>query len=319
MKILVFGTGVIGTIYGHLLAQAGNDVTHYVRVGKKKSLENGIHIQLLDGRSKKPKQEDILYKPKVVEGFSPADDYDLVIVSVRHYQLDSILPLLKENIGNADLLIFNGRWDGLENVDKYFSRSKYLWGYPVAGGGYNAQGLNAALLENVILGEVDGSTTPRLERLRIMFAGAGLKVEIQNNILHWLWVHFAFNCGLIAAAFKAGGPDELLNSIPRLHDGILAGRETLAVCAARGVDVKSFEDAKAFYQPAWLGASAFWLIMKTSLPARKIVETHTAVDELQVMYNDLLKSGDELKVPMPHYLALKDYVEHPNLRSDNPA
>ena len=100
MKILFFGAGVIGTIYGHVLSQAGNDVTHYVRVSKKKSLENGIKMQLLDGRSKKPKQENILYKPKVVESFSPADAYDLVIVSVRHYQLNSVLPILKENIGD---------------------------------------------------------------------------------------------------------------------------------------------------------------------------------------------------------------------------
>jgi len=314
MKILMFGTGVIGTIYDYVLAQAGNDVTHYVRAGKKKSLENGIPIHLLDGRSKQPKQESVLYKAKIVESFSPSDNYELVILSVRHYQLDSILPILKENIGNADLLIFNGKWDGLENVDKYFPRSKYLWGYPVAGGGYKAQGLHAALLENVILGELDGQTTPRLERIKQIFEGAGLKVDVQTNILHWLWVHFAFNYGLIAAAFKAGGSDQLLNSIPRLYDGILAGRETLALCEARGVDVKSFEDAKAFYQPAWLGASAFWLIMKTNMPARKIVETHTAIDELQVMYRDVLKSGEELKIPMPHYLALKEYVDHPRIQ-----
>lgn len=315
MKVLMFGAGVIGTIYGYVLAQAGNNVTHYVRLGKKQSLENGIHIQLLDGRSKQPKKENILYKAKVVESFSPTDNYDLVIVSVRHYQLDSILPILKEKLGSADLLIFNGKWDGLENVDKYFPRSKYLWGYPVAGGGYNAHGLDGALLDNVILGELDGQSTPRLERIKQMFEGAGLKVDVQNNILHWLWVHFAFNCGLIAAAFRAGGPDELLNSIPRLHDGILAGRETLAICEARGVDVKAFEDARAFYQPAWLGASAFWLIMKTNLMARKIVQTHTAVDELQVMYRDVLNSGEEMKISMPHYLSLKEYVDHPQIRS----
>ena len=29
MKILMFGAGVIGTIYGYVLAQAGNNVTHF--------------------------------------------------------------------------------------------------------------------------------------------------------------------------------------------------------------------------------------------------------------------------------------------------
>jgi 2-dehydropantoate 2-reductase len=315
MKILIFGTGVIGTIYGYVLARAGNDVTHYVRPGKAQSLENGIQIQLLDGRSKPPKQETVLYNANIVESFSPANDYNLVIVSVRHYQLDSVLPFLERDLGKADVLFFNSNWNGLQNIDAHLPQEKYLWGYPVAGGGYRGQCLNAALLDNVILGEIDGQKTPRLERIQQMFVGAGLTVEIQPNILHWLWVHFAFNCGLIAAAFKAGSPDGLLNSIPRLHDGILAGRETLAVCEARGVDVKSFEDAKAFYQPGWLGASAFWLLMKTNQPARKIVEMHTAIDELQVMYGDVLKAGVDLNVSMPHYLALKDYVDHPHIRS----
>lgn len=315
MKILMFGAGVIGAIYGHILAQAGNDVTHYVRAGKKKSLEDGIHIQLLDGRTKQPKQETILYKAKIVESFTAVDKYDLVIVSVRHYQLNSVLPILKENIGNADVLIFNGNWDGFQNLDQYLPRSKCLLGFPVAGGGYSGQTLDGALLDEIRLGELDGQSTPRLERIKQVFEGAGLKVDIQPNMVDWLWVHFAINSGIIGAAFKAGGAAELLNSIPNLRKGILAGREALAVCQARGVDVKSFDDAKSFYLPAWLGATAVWFMMKTNLLARKIMETHTAVDELQVMYRDVLKSGEELKVSMPHYLSLKEYVDHPQIRA----
>jgi ketopantoate reductase len=44
MRILMFGAGVIGTVYGYVLAQSGVDVTHYVRPGKQQSLENGICI-----------------------------------------------------------------------------------------------------------------------------------------------------------------------------------------------------------------------------------------------------------------------------------
>jgi len=313
MRILIFGAGAIGTIYGYVLAKAGNDVTHYVRPGKKKALEKGIHIRLLDGRLKHPQEETALYPLKVVESLSPSDKYELFIVSVRHYQLESVLPILKDTVGNADILFFSGNWEGLEFIDKYLPRSKYLWGYPVAGGGYTPQGLNAALLENIQLGEIDGRSTPRLQRVQALFEQAGLKVDIQNNMLHWLWVHFAINCGIIASAFKAGGAPELLNSIPALHTGILAGREALEVCQARGIDVKAYEDAKAFYQPAWLGAAIIWLMMKTNLPARKIMETHTALDELQRMYWDLLKTGEKLDIPMPHYISLSTYVEHPRV------
>jgi 2-dehydropantoate 2-reductase len=315
MRILVFGAGVIGTVYGYVLARAGNDVTHYVRPGKKAALQDGVRLKLLDGRSKPATEGDALYRLKAVEAFCPGDRYDLCIVSVRHYQLASVLPTLHQGVGDADLLFFNGNWGGFETVDSVFPRSRYLWGFPVAGGGYTPHGLDAALLDEVRLGEVDGASTPRLARIKSAFEQAGLKVDVQANMQHWLWVHFAINCGIIGAAFKAGGAAELLDSIPRLHDGILAGREALAVCQARGVDVRSFDDAGAFYQNAWLGAAAVWMMMKTNRPARKIMETHTAVDELQRMYQDVLQTGLALNVPMPHYQALQGYVEHPRVRA----
>jgi 2-dehydropantoate 2-reductase len=316
MRILMFGAGVIGSVYGYALAQAGVDVTHYVRPGKKQGMEKGISLRLLDGRSKPSQEISANYQLKVVDSLSPEDDYDFYIVSVRHYQLDSVLPILKDNVGKADVLFFNGNWAGFELIDQVLPRTKYLWGFPVAGGGYTPDGvLNAALLDEVRLGEVNGQVTSRLEQLKQIFEQARLKVDIQPNIQHWLWVHFAINSGVIGAAFKAGGATQLLNSIPRLRDAILAGRDALAVCQARNVNIKNFSDAKAFYQPSWLGAIAIWLMMKTNKPARKIMENHTAIDELQEIYCDVLKTGETLGIAMPHYLALKEYVEHPHIQA----
>ena len=312
----MFGAGVIGTVYGYVLSQAGIDVTHYVRPDKKRALEKGISLRLLDGRLKPPQETNALYQLRVVDSLSPTDDYDFYMVSVRHYQLDSVLPILKNNVGKADVLFFNGNWSGFEHIDKVLPRAKYLWGFPVAGGGYIADGvLQAALLDEVRIGETDGQATSRLGELKKMFEQARLKVDIQQNIRHWLWVHFAINSGVIAAAFKAGGATQLLNSIPRLHDAIVAGREALAVCKARGVGVQNFADAKAFYQPSWLGAMAVWFMMKTNKPARKIMETHTAVDELQEIYRDVLKTGEALGTAMPRYRALREYVEHPQMQT----
>jgi len=131
-------------------------------------------------------------------------------------------------------------------------------------------------------------------------------------MLHWLWVHFAINCGVIGAAFEAGGATELLNSIRHLQKAILAGRDALSVCQARGVNVASFQDAKSFSLPSLLGALTVWLMMKTNKPARRIFETHTAIDELQMMYNDVLRTGKELNVPMPNYSSLEKSVNDPD-------
>ena len=309
MKILMFGAGVINTLYGYVLAQAGNDVTHYVRPGKKRMLEGGINLNFLDGRAQPLKQASEHYQVKIVEEFSSADDYELVIINLRHYQLDSVLPVLKDKIGYADIQIFNGNWDGFDHLEKFFPHSQYLLGFPVAGGGYNGSTLDGALLDEIRLGELDSKFTPRLERIAKVFRDANIKVDVQSNMQHWLWVHFAINSRIIGAAFKAGSAQKLLTSTPILRTSILAGREALEVCRARGVD--AFEDTRSFYLPVWLAAVGVWYMMKTNLPARKIMETQTAVDELQVIYRDVLKLGEALNVPMPHFKSLEPYVDNP--------
>ncbi|MCE1252592.1 MAG: hypothetical protein LWX83_03470 [Anaerolineae bacterium] len=315
MKILVIGAGVIGSIYGYVLAQAGNDVTHFVRPGKKELFNKGINMRLLDGREKKARDKEFLYSAEITESFDSASNYDLILVSVRHYQLESVLPLLNEHAGQTDILFFNGLWGDFDQVEKFIPRSQFLWGFPVAGGGYRGGTLDAALLDEIRLGEIDGAVTPRLERIKSAFEQAGLKVDARGNMLHWLWVHFAINCGIIGAAFKAGGARELLNSIPNLRLGILAGRDALKVCAARGVNTHAFEDAQSFYSPALLGAVAVWLMMKTNAPARKIMERHTAVDELQRMYHDLLDTADRLNIDMPYYRRLQTYVDRAEIHN----
>ena len=53
MKILIYGTGVIGCTYGWQLAKAGHDMTVLVRQGKKSRIEkDGIDIFCSDFRGK---------------------------------------------------------------------------------------------------------------------------------------------------------------------------------------------------------------------------------------------------------------------------
>lgn len=62
-----------------------------------------------------------------------------------------------------------------------------MWGFPVAGGGFTRDGmLDAALLDEVRLGELDGQCTIRLDRVVDLFKVSGFKVDIQKNIKHWL-------------------------------------------------------------------------------------------------------------------------------------
>jgi len=189
-------------------------------------------------------------------------------------------------------------------------------GFPVAGGGFTQDGmLDAALLDEVRLSDLDEQSAVRLDRVVDLFKESGFKVDIQKNIKHWLWVHFAINSGVIGAALKAGGAKQLQNSIPSLREAILAGREALEVCKARGARIKDFEDARAFYYPPLPGAFFVRLMMKSNKPARKLMETHTAIDELQIIYRDVLDKGKSLGLKMPVLSSFRDFVEHPDIQN----
>ena len=308
MKVLVIGTGVIGTTYGYVLANVGHDVTHDVRRGQASTEGTDIEIRLLDGRTTEPRQVEAIYPATIVDTFDPDDAYDLILVSLKHYDVPAILPQLAAGAGDADILFFNNWWDDLASIEATLA-GRYLWGFPVAGGGWIDGALDAALLDSVHLGEVGGLPTPRLARTRELFESAGLRVEIEPDILHWLWVHFATEAGLISSAIAAGSIDALLDDTDKLEAAILAGREALEVCRARGVDVDGIPDARTFYAPAAAVAVGVHDFYTTNLAARRILERHTGVEELKRIYGDVVATGRRLGVAMPRLTGLGPAVE----------
>jgi len=107
-----------------------------------------------------------------------------------------------------------------------------------------------------------------------------------------------------------------MDHIKHLRQGIKNAREAFAVCAARGVDVKSFADARAVYLPSWLAAFGFWLMLKRNKPARRIMELHNGAEELKRIYYDVLETGERMGVPMPEMRKMRPYVDR--LDEDNP-
>jgi 2-dehydropantoate 2-reductase len=308
MKVLVYGTGVIGTIYGDVLSQAGHDVSHYVRTGRPAGRGSALDLHLLDARASEPHELDVRYSAKVVDGFGPADGYELILVSLKHYDVPAILYQLAVDTGKADILFFNNWWDDLAPINEVLA-ARYLWGFPVAGGGWIDGILDAALLDTVHLGEVGGGASARLDRVRGLFESAGLKVDIEPDILHWLWVHFATEAGLISSAIAAGSVDALLDDTTRLEAAILAGREALEVCRARGVAVERIPDAATFYAPAAAVAVGIHDFYARNVAARRILERHTGVEELKRICRDVVATGRQLGVAMPRLTELEPAVE----------
>jgi len=314
MKILVFGAGVVGTAYAWQLSLAGHDVALLVRPGRKQELERqGIAISCFDMRKIPWKHLTTTYHPHVVEDFSPADGYALILVCVRSTQLQEALPHLAAKAGEATILFVQNNWSGRAEIEQYLAPARYLLGFPSVGGGRDAQSIQCALGASMRLGEPDGRLTTRLRTIAAVMRQADIKPRLTRRIIPWLWAHYAGIAAVGAGLCQAGSLPALASSAPILKDTLLAGREALAVCRARGIQLWRVPDeALPFLLPAWLFVPFMRRFLHTEV-ARLGLEGHAdgyADDEVRAMYENVLNEGESLGVKMPHLRGFQQYIEH---------
>jgi len=111
MKILVVGTGIIGSIFGWALAEGGHDVTHFARSGKAANFSAGMEMDMIENR--KGKKNFIgRYNIKVIETLIPSDEYGAVIVPAKPFQVADVLKQIVPLTGAADYLLLTQNWNG---------------------------------------------------------------------------------------------------------------------------------------------------------------------------------------------------------------
>lgn len=309
MKILIVGAGVIGTTYGWQLAATGQDVTLFVRSGKKHRLDReGFKIHCVDERTKPQTTIDTIFRPAVVESFSPDDGYDLILVCVRSNQLESVLPLLARQSGNTDILFFENNWWGDEKIRRVLPESQYFFGFSRLVGGWKTDNGIDCLIFNgtgmaTMLGEKDGRISPRLEKIRGALGAAGLKPEVSPDILGWLMAHYVEYLGAVGGVLEVGCATRFVDNDGLLKDAVLATREALDVCKARGLDIHKSAPAnlQLFYLPAFITVP----LAKRSYGTpniKQFLDENIAygMGEIASQYYNVLNEGRRLGVSMPH-------------------
>ncbi len=211
MKTLVVGTGVIGTTYGWALAEAGVDVTHYVRPGSPDAeAVREASLDVLDDRRGHPGAHIATYPMRCVARVDATDGYELVLVAVNAHQLAEVLTTLGPVVGpDAVFLLMTSNWEGPAAVDALLPRERYLLGYPDCGGTARAEVYWVELGDRVHLGALEGQSAERLAEVAALFASADMRPDVRSDILHWLWVHNASATGFAAGYAKYGGVEEL--------------------------------------------------------------------------------------------------------------
>ena len=234
MKILIVGTGVIGTIYGWALKEAGLYITHLVRTIRPEILQNGVNIDILDERKGFKKYNQTNYKPKVIDNLNNSDEFHLVLVPTNWYQTETALNSIVPKCKDSFFYILTSNWTGTEIFDRIITKSKYILGYP-DGGGTIKNGLYWTNIgPEIHIAEPDGDNLNGFDLIQEAFNKASIKLNMQKNMLHWLWVHNAGSTAISLAFQKHKNVENYLNDKDLLKKSFLATRECLDLCEKRG-------------------------------------------------------------------------------------
>jgi 2-dehydropantoate 2-reductase len=256
MKVLVYGAGVLGTLFAARLQESGNDVSVLARGKRLNDLRaNGLVL------------EDVLTNRKtntyvnVVEGLAPVDRYDLIVVLLRKNQVSAILPTLAANSSTGNILFMHNNAAGFDDMMQEVSRERILIGFPGAGGTLEGYIVRYGLVpqQQTMLGELDGRMTPRLQQIAAAFRRAGLPVSISRDVDAWLKTHAAFVTSIAGALYLAGGDNYRLAKMPEgIPTMVRAVREGFKVIRAHNRSVTPLKLAVLF---EWLPSAVPVMIL----------------------------------------------------------
>ena len=232
-KVLIVGAGIIGTIYGWALKAAGVDVIHLVRKGKVTNYEGGVPIDILDERKGFTKHNKTTYPIETIDRINPEVTFDLVIVPTNWCQTQDALKSVAPKCPNSFFYILTSNWTGTQTFDVLLNKSQYILGYP-DGGGTNRDGTYWTNIgPEIHIATPTEENKQGFDAVKTVFDTAHIKLDVQENMLHWLWVHNAGSIPMMAALQKYKNIKESLADKNLLKKSFLATRECLALCEKR--------------------------------------------------------------------------------------
>lgn len=198
MRILVLGAGVIGSVYAGKLLEAGHEVVLLARGTRLADLQaHGLLLEEADtGRQ--------TVVPVTATGsVEPDDQYDLVLVPVRHDQLSETPPVLAAMSSRSDVLFF-GNTGGQSRELTEALGDRVMFGFPAAGGVRDRALIRYVLIrqQKTMLGEPGRATSARVRHLQTVFNAAGFPTKISANMNGWLAGHAAFVVPIAFALYR---------------------------------------------------------------------------------------------------------------------
>ena len=227
MRILIFGAGVIGSLYAALLAEAGFDVSVYARGRRLESLRQGGLLYKSNAEIRKA-------PVKVLSKLEAGDLYDLVFLTVRENQLHAALEELQQNASPTIVTMVNS----LETYDQWEAicgTGRIIPAFPGAGGGFDGGVLDAALTPRLIQPTTIGKTDGREKNLARVLYRAKIPCQIVPDMHAWQLCHLAMVVPIADAYYETADPEHAGRDAALMRKTAKQIRDNLDAIAARKI------------------------------------------------------------------------------------
>lgn len=229
MKALIVGAGSVGGYFGGRLAAAGRDVTFLVRPRRAAQLVDGLTIISKGGEIRVP--------AKVVTTGQEADEFDVILLAVKAYQLDVAIedfgPYVTQ--GSMILPVLNGM-KHMDTLRSRYGSSRVLGGIAKIASTLDERGriLDQADFHDLAYGEWGREKSARILALDQFMSGAGFNARLSADIERDMWEKWAMLASLAGVTCLLDGD---IGQVARAPGGIelvkgLVGEVVAAVGAA---------------------------------------------------------------------------------------
>jgi len=246
MKITIIGAGAIGGLAGAYMTQAGHDVTLTDRWAEhvEAMAAKGLYIDGVRGEMTVP-----------VTAVHPADltgPLDMVLIATKSQHaveaLQGVIPLLTPD---SCIVSFQNGFNEPDLVAALDAAGlpgarMVMGSIPNYGGALVDPGYIEYVHEGPIqLGEMDGTTSPRLEKLAEALS-ALTEVHISDRIWGQIWAKEVYASQIVFSALADARIHETLGieRYARISGAVV--KEALEIADACGIDVQAFD----FFDPA---------------------------------------------------------------------
>ena len=311
MKVLVYGSGVIGSYLAHVLCAAGNDVTMLARRKWKEQLEkNGLRIR------HHLQHKETLDHPAVIEELADDQSYDIVFAVMPYNRIGAVLEPLA-TVRSPLVVMVGNNMNPAEMqqtiLEKTVCPKEVLFAFQATAGKRDQE--NGILIcERLGTGNMDIGGLHAMpdeatrKQLETVFAGSGYRLRWQTNMEAYLICHLAAILPICYLTYTCNGNLRAANGKQRKQMR-LSSREAYAMLESLGIPILPAEDEK-YYQPGIKGTLmqfVYFLMSKTEMgDLIACAHCRNAWEEIEMLDRAFEKINEKApNFPMPNWNELK--------------